>query len=182
MSSVGRGCFRYSAPSRAAKLRAAQHACDEAIPNLATVVTNDLVAPYERFNIHPARKRPIGERLAWLALNRDYGFSGIACDSPRATEIFREEGRDGEICVRLAHADRALNRTSEIEGLEVRGANGAWYPVTNISFGGDVMRIRSEFVSRPAEVRYGWGDFKPGNLAGRFGLPMVPFWLKIDNK
>lgn len=165
--------------SRAARLRAAQHACDEAIPNLATVVTNDLVAPYEKTNIHPARKRPIGERLAWLALNRTYGFSRIACDSPRAVELTLE---NGAACIRLEHAERALNRTSGVEGLEMRGRGGAWYPVTSISFNGDTMRLRSEHVAVPAEVRYGWGDFKPGNLANRYGLPLVPFWLKIERQ
>ena len=32
----------------------------------------------------PARKREVGERLACLALHRDYGFSRLACDSPEA--------------------------------------------------------------------------------------------------
>ena len=168
--------------SQAALLREAQHACDAMIPNLATVVTNDLVYPYEKNNIHPSQKRQVGERLAALALNRDYGFSGVKCYSPSAVEVFREKGRTGEICVRLADAEKSLNRTSGIETLEVRAADGPWVPVSNVRFSGDVMRISCPEVPEPAEVRYGWGDFRPGNLAGRYGLPLVPFWMKLEKQ
>ena len=43
-----------------------------------------------------------------------------------------------------------------------------------------VLRVRSEFVHDPCEVRYGWGDFKPGNLKNAEGLPVAPFWVKLN--
>ena len=100
----------------------------------------------------------------------------------RLTAARRRRRNMDRAAVRLEHAERALNRTFEIEGLEMRGRGGAWYPVTSVSFSGDTMRLRSEHVAVPTEVRYGWGDFKPGNLANRYGLPLVPFWLKIENQ
>ena len=63
-------CTRYFA-----LLRQAQHETAHSIPNCGIIVTNDLVEEYERDNIHPAKKKEVGDRLALLALNRDYGFS-----------------------------------------------------------------------------------------------------------
>ena len=70
----------------------------------------------------------------------------------------------------------------EIEGLEVAGSEGIFYPVTYAYFEWEtrVLRVRSEFVHDPCEVRYGWGDFNPGNLKNAEGLPVSPFWLKME--
>lgn len=45
--------------------------------------TNDLVKPYERFNIHPGNKSGVGHRLASLALNKKYGKKQFMCESPK---------------------------------------------------------------------------------------------------
>ena len=53
-------------------------------------------------------------------------------------------------------------------------------PVSRVRFRGDVMRISGPEVPEPAEVRYGWGDFKPGNLHAVSGLPLAPFELTVE--
>lgn len=158
-----------------ARLRQAQHEAAKVIPNAAIVCTNDLVETYEAANIHPARKEPIGDRLAYLALNRDYGFSAVPCYSPEAVEASVREGRGGgkEIVVTLAHC-YGFDRTEEIMGLEVRCAGGAWQPVERIRTARNTQ-IVIPCEGEPAEVRYGWRDFMPGNLHGGDGLPVVPF-------
>jgi len=65
-----------------ALLREAQCGSQQLIPNSLMVCTNDLVDAWEASSIHPSRKEPIGERLAWCALNRDYGFSSVCCTYP----------------------------------------------------------------------------------------------------
>ena len=60
-------------------LREAQWEARELIPNSGLICTNDLVEPYEATNIHPKNKREVGHRLAYMALNKTYGFSDIAC-------------------------------------------------------------------------------------------------------
>ncbi len=60
-----------------ALLREQQWKAAQIIPNSSLVCTNDLVYPYEYSQIHPAQKQPVGERLAFTALNRDYGFETI---------------------------------------------------------------------------------------------------------
>ena len=164
-----------------ALLRKAQHDAAAAIPNSAIVVTNDLVYPYEFDQIHPCRKQEVGQRLAALALNRDYGYSFIACLSPEATEIFRPDNDPSAVCVRLSNTANGLDRWNGIEGLEVAGEDGEFKPVTTAYFDwqGHYLTIRHPEVAVPREVRYGWGDFRPGNLHNTEGLPVSPFDIKL---
>lgn len=162
-------------------LRQAQHETAKSIPNCGIVVTNDLVESYEQDNIHPAKKKEVGDRLACMALHRNYGYSHIPCDSPEAVRCYRMQNSN-ELAVELTNTGNGMNRWMEIEGLEVAGSEGIFYPVTYAYFEWEpkVLRIRSEFVHDPCEVRYGWGDFKPGNLKNTEGLPVAPFWVKIE--
>ena len=164
-----------------ALLRQAQHDAAHAIENCGIIVTNDLVEAYEQDNIHPAKKKEVGERLAFLALNRDYGFTSIPCYSPEAVKCISMAG-GSEIGVELTNCWNGLNRWMEIKGLEVAGSEGIFYPVTYAYFEWEqkVLRIRSEFVHDPCEVRYGWADFKPGNLKNAEGLPVAPFYIKLE--
>ena len=167
--------------SYASYLRDAQHEAAATIPNCGIVVTNDLVESYEMDNIHPAKKKEVGDRLAFLALNRNYGHSRVACDSPEAVRCYRMQNSN-ELAVELTNTPNGLSRWMEIEGLEVAGSEGIFYPVTYAYFEWEpkVLRIRSEFVHDPCEVRYGWGDFNPGNLKSTEGLPVAPFWVKLE--
>ena len=164
-----------------ALLREAQHKAAKVIPNCGVVVTNDLVQTYEQDNIHPANKKDVGERLAFMALNRNYGYSRISCDSPEAVKCSRMKN-SCELAVELTNCHNGLSRWMEIEGHEVAGSEGVFYPVTYAYFEWEpkVLRIRSEFVHDPCEVRYGWGDFKPGNLKNVEGLPVAPFRIKVE--
>ena len=178
-----------------ARLRKAQHDAAKAIPNSAIVCTNDLVASFEADNIHPCRKEPIGNRLAYIALNRDYGFKQVAYESPEAVELFKRQpptgdsaGRMGpwgripanEINVRIANCPHGIDRVNEIEGLEVCGADGVWYPVSRIPFNFGAISIAVDEVQEPKAVRYGWADFRPGNIHSVEGLPLVPFCLTLE--
>ena len=170
----------YTAVPYFALLRQAQHEAAKAITNCGIVVTNDLVESYEQDNIHPAKKKEVGERLAALALNRDYGIWAVPCYSPEAVKCTRFS--NCELAVELTNCPNGLSRWMEIEGLEVAGSEGIFYPVTYAYFEWEqkILRVRSEFVHDPCEVRYGWGDFKPGNLKNCEGLPVAPFYLKVE--
>ncbi len=167
--------------SYASLLRKAQHDVASSVPNCGIAVTNDLVESYEMDNIHPAKKKPVGDRLAYLALNRTYGFRSIACDSPEAIKCIRIKDSN-ELGIVLTNCDNGLSRWMEIEGLEVAGSEGIFYPVRYAYFEWDskMLRIRSEFVPDPCRVRYGWGDFRPGNLKNVEGLPVSPFDIRPE--
>ena len=171
----------YTAIPYFALLRQVQHEAAKSIPNCGIIVTNDLVESFEQDNIHPAKKKEVGDRLAFLALNRDYGFTSLPCYSPEAVKCISMAG-GSEIGVELSNSWNGLNRWMEIEGLEVAGSEGIFYPVSYAYFEWEsrILRIRSEFVHDPCEVRYGWGDFKPGNLKNAEGLPVAPFYIKLE--
>lgn len=167
-----------------ARLRQAQHDAAKRIPNAAIVVTNDLVYPYETDQIHPARKREVGERLAYLALHRDYGLAQVACYSPEAVKATRlpENPRmqPGTVGVQLENCPDGMDRWRGIEGLEVAGPDGVFHPVQEARAFGGMLLVRSDAVPEPRTVRYGWGDFAPGNLHAVSGLPLTPFCLEVE--
>ena len=53
-----------------ALLREAQFRAATTIAHSGIVCTNDLVYPFEKPQIHPCQKREVGNRLAYLALNK----------------------------------------------------------------------------------------------------------------
>ena len=159
-------------------LRKAQLEASKAIENSGIVCTNDLVYDYEIDNIHPCRKQEVGNRLAYIALNHDYGFDRLACLSPEALKAYADT--EGNICVEFSNCSRGVNRTSGIEGLELCRADGSVVPVTAIRFSGKgVMKIAGGGMEDIKCVRSGWGDFKPGNLKNVEGLPFLPFELAL---
>ena len=159
-------------------LRAAQHESASVIPNCAIICTNDLAYPYEKHNIHPCQKLQVGQRLAYLALNREYGLKKLQCYSPEAVEI---TGGEGELIVKLSNCSNGLDRLAGIEGLEIAGEDGVFHPVTSVVFDWqkDTMHLKCDEVASPVKARYGWADFKPGNLHSSEGLPVVPFDLSL---
>lgn len=176
--------FRYGGEQdgTSAELRAAQHEAAAEIPNGGIVCTNDLVYSYESDNIHPCLKRPVGQRLACLALNRDYGFSRIACCSPEATAVEKDASRPSVLLVTVKNCPGGLKRTKGIRGLEIAGSDGVFHQVEEASmeWGDGRLVVSSPKVADPLHLRYGWGDFVPGNLAGADGLPFVPFNLSVN--
>lgn len=66
-----------------ARLREAQFRAQRLIPNSAMISTNNLVEPYERYNIHPGNKKGVGHRLSYLALNQTYGMKQVCCFGPQ---------------------------------------------------------------------------------------------------
>ncbi|MBQ0086798.1 MAG: sialate O-acetylesterase [Bacteroidales bacterium] len=176
--------FAYGGGQRgiSAALRAAQHTVAKNIPNGGIVCTNDLVLPYEFDNIHPCKKQPVGQRLAYLALHRDYGFERIACYSPEAVGVSCDANDSSVLLVQLANCPEGIDRQHGIEGLEVAGQDGVFHPVEDafMSWSDGNLRVSSPDVPNPVTVRYGWDDFCPGNLHGSDGLPLVPFCLKVE--
>ena len=178
-----------------AALRKAQHDVAKQVPNCGIICTNDLVAPYEAANIHHCDKESVGNRRAYLALNRDYGFTRIACDAPEAVALSKMQGFGGRpgarpgaapaapmTMIQIANCPHGIDRTEEIEGMEVCGPDGVWHKVNRVMYFRGSMIPMSQEVTDIREVRYGWADFMPGNIHSVEGLPLVPFWLKVEEQ
>lgn len=164
--------FNYWGSDLSAFLREAQCRAQDVIANSGMVSTNDLVEPYEWCNIHPLNKHDIGYRLAYMALNRTYGKKNVRCDSPRFRSM---EIVDGKAVVTLTNAEYGFNRLVGIEGFELCGADGVFHPAQAAIDAQMRVVVSSDEVAEPVAVRYCFRNFKIGNLANTWGLPVIPF-------
>lgn len=159
-------------------LRKAQLEASKIIENCGMVCTNDLVYDYEIDNIHPCQKQPVGNRLAYMALNHDYGFERLACLSPEAEKAYMDA--EGNLCVEFSNCSKGVNRSTGITGLEICLEDGSIIPVERIRFTGKgIMKVPCAGMDGIKCIRYGWGDFKPGNLKSAEGLPFIPFEMTL---
>ena len=166
-----------------ARLREQQYLAAQRIPNSALVSTNDLAYPYESTQIHPAQKRQVGQRLAYLALNETYGMKNVWCKSPSFKDMKIESDT---IHIHLNDDYGSINRFEGIEGFEVAGADRVFYPAKATHFwqpgGGywdETIQIVCPEVKEPVALRYCFKNFQLGNLKNGAGLPLFPF--RTDN-
>lgn len=158
-----------------ALLREAQFNAQKIIPNSGMISTNDLVENYEQYNIHPKDKSNVGKRLAYMALSNTYQIKGIEAVGPvyKSMEI-----KDGVALLSFDNAGGGFNRMTDIQGFEIAGEDKVFYPAKAELNGGQI-KVSSDKVPTPAAVRYGFRDFKPGNVANIRELPLYPF--RTDN-
>lgn len=165
------------------RLREQQFKAAQIIPNSSIVCTNDLVYPYEFSQIHPTQKRQVGERLAWTALNRDYGFTQL-CYKSSSYKDMKIEG--DTVYIHLQdnyHTDAPFE---DIRGFELAGADRVFHPANAQHFwrpgGGywdEAIRLTSPEVPNPVAVRYCFRNFQLGNVINGANLPLFPF--RTDN-
>lgn len=162
-----------------ARLREQQYKASLLIPNSGLVCTNDLAYPYETTQIHPAQKKPVGQRLAYLALNKTYGMHAVGCMSPSYKDM---KVTDDYVDIHLNNDLGAISRFEDIQGFEVAGDDHVFHPAKAVHFwqpgGGywdETIRISSPEVKKPVAVRYCFKNFQLGNLKNAAGLPLFPF-------
>ncbi len=169
--------YDYDTPNedgRSPMLRLAQWEAVSRVPQADMICINDLVEPYERHNIHPAEKAPVGKRLGDLSLNRTYGRRQFLAGSPRY-KGHRFEGR--EAWVAIDSPNDGICRNYDIRGFEIAGPDGVFYPAdqARLNWQTNEIVVSSDRVDEPRAVRYGFGDFVPGTLHGGNYLPLIPF-------
>ena len=166
-----------------ARLREQQYRAQQIISNSSLVCTNDLVYPYETTQIHPSQKRQVGERLAYTALNRDYGFDAVLYKSSSFKDMLV---KGDAVYIHLQdnyHADAPFE---DIQGFELAGEDRVFHPATAQHFwqpgGGywdEAIKLTSPQVKAPVAVRYCFRNFQLGNVKNAANLPLFPF--RTDN-
>ena len=166
-----------------ARLREQQFKASQMIPNSSLVCTNDLVYPYEFTQIHPTQKQQVGERLAWTALSRDYGFEQVLYQS----SSYKDMKVDGDaVLIHLQNNYHSDAPFEDIFGFEIAGEDRVFHPAKAQHFwrpgGGywdEALRISSPEVTKPVAVRYCFRNFQLGNVKNGANLPLFPF--RTDN-
>jgi len=148
--------------------REAQTRIWQQTPHTAMVVTTDVG---DAKDIHPTRKRPVGERLALAARALSYGeqieYSGPVFDRMNVV--------GDRVVVSFKHIGSGLEaRGGALRGFTIAGAEGKFIPTKAVIEGANVI-ARSETITSPVAIRYGWGKLPDVNLFNREGLPAVPF-------
>ena len=158
--------------------REVQLDCMRTIPNVGMVVTLDVG---EADIIHPARKEVVGERLAYWALNKVYGYSAFGCRGP---EFRSMEIRDGHAFLKFDFAPNGLSFMGKQPlGFEVAGEDKVFYPakvrITPAFWGNEGLEVWTTEVAKPVAVRYGFSNYVDGSLYNTEGLPASSF--RTDN-
>ena len=142
-----------------------------AVPNTAMAVAIDLG---EWNDIHPDRKKEVGERLAIAADNMVYGDKSVVPSGPLLDSATINENK---IILTFRHTGGGLvTNDGEPPGeFAIAGANKNFVWAT-AKIEGDKIVVWSNEVINPMYVRYAWADHPvQANLYNKEGLPAAPF-------
>lgn len=127
-------------------------------------------------DVHPIHKRPVGERLARLALNQVYGRNDVVPMGPMLDNVIRQE--DSILISFREIAEGLKSRDGEpLRHFEICGEDGVFRPATARLIAPHQIEVSNHFVGEPRHVRYAWQPFPepPVNLVNSEGLPGSPF-------
>ena len=141
-----------------------------AIPNTGIAGTMDVGNLQD---IHPQRKKEVGERLARWALAKDYGRSDLVFSGPLYSSMQVEGER---VRVRFDHAESGLATLNgqPPDWFEVAGSDGN-YVSAEARIDGSTVVAWSPDVPAPGAVRFAWHEEAQPNLVNAAGLPALPF-------
>ena len=179
--------YRYSGAEkrRSALLVENQIKATTMVPYCAMASTTD-VGMYSL--IHEPDKLAVGERLAWLALSRDYGVPGVPADAPTYKSMEVKDGRAvisfNNLCAPNDQSDpRSFSWIDEqgqvvrsVKGFEIAGADKKFYPAeARMLWSDNQVEVWSDKVKNPEAVRYCFCNYAETNLKTTLGQPIVPF-------
>jgi sialate O-acetylesterase len=160
------------------------------LPNTEMAV---LLGLGEAKDVHPRNKKDAGERLALVALAKNYR-QNVLYTGPRYHAMKAHGDKielsflHGEglvalpvpttyVLSSLTGATAPLVRNSpdsKLEGFAVCGKDREWV-WADAEIKGDSVLVGSDEVAEPIAVRYNWANNPSGNLSNRSGLPAAPF-------
>jgi len=160
------------AESEIADIREAQRRAAVADPRSDYVVTIDIGDPD---NIHPTNKQEVGRRLSATV-----GRMLFAETSPAGPRPVSATLGDGAVTVRFAGVSgEIVSFSGAPTAFETcTGAAGGCHYATARIAGRDEVRLDTG-ATRPARVRYCWGDSPVCNLSDNSGLPTGPFEIPV---
>jgi sialate O-acetylesterase len=144
-----------------------------ALPDCEMVVTTDLAGSAK--DIHPTEKKPVGQRLANLALLESYGHCQLIARSPRFFEA--TFGENGTVDLHFTYVGQGLLSTDEqpLSHFQIAGEEGNFVPALATILDRDTVRVSAKNVPDPKAVRFAWDETAQPNLANSARLPAIPF-------
>jgi sialate O-acetylesterase len=140
------------------------------VPNTAMAVAIDLG---EWNDIHPDRKKPVGDRLALAAEKIAYGENVVY-----AGPLYQSSSIEGnKIVISFTHTGSGLSTNDdELPAEFAISGEDKKFVWGDAKIDGDKIIVSSEDVPSPKYVRYAWADMPVNpNLINKEGLPAAPF-------
>lgn len=169
--------FNYSKMDAAAQLRDAQYQVMKNVSNTGMAITVDVG---EMRDQHFNRKKEVGDRLALIALVKDYGYKKINYKGPEIKNVFIENGKtvlEFESSSELKSGDDTL-KGFEI-GYRTSSGDSTIFIKALATLEGNKVIVWNDKVKEPLEVRYAWLLAGEANLFDKEKLPAFPFKIKI---
>jgi sialate O-acetylesterase len=158
-----------------AQMRKVQLETAETVPNTGIGVNIDLG---EWNDIHPANKKPVGERLALQAMKVTYGDKNVLSSGP----IRKSARLDGnKIIISFDNVGSGLvsGNGEELSHFAIAGEDGV-YEWAKAEIKGNEVVVWNDNIEKPVSVRYAWADNPDfANLYNKEGLPACPFQISI---
>lgn len=151
-----------------AYLREAQAIAVNRTPAAGLAVIIDGTEPDD---LHPQDKRPVGDRLARLALARIHEARGVMDSGP----LLQAATREGTAFrVTFAYAAGLTSTATAVGGFELAGPDKTFHPAT-ATIEGTTVLVRAAAVPEPVAVRYAFRNVPDATLVNAAGLPAAPF-------
>ena len=165
-----------SAENRYALFREGQAKVKSMITNVDMVCTMDVGDPND---IHPTHKKPVGERLAGLAMYNSYGIKDEYPYGPvYRSMIVKGDKVTIEFTAESVEAGLNTNDGKAPQHFYVAGEDKVFHPAI-ATIKGKTIVVQSSLVKKPVAVRYAFTNYPVTNLQNKKGLPVYPF--RTDN-
>ena len=126
----------------------------------------------DSLNIHPLPKKPVGERLALLALANDYGYDKLVFSGPLYKDV---SFKNGSALISFTNVGSGLIlKNNKLNHFELAGSDKKFYK-SNARIYGEKVVVKTKDVTNPKYVRYGWKNFLNPSLFNQEGLPASSF-------
>jgi len=142
-----------------------------AVPNTGTAVSLDTG---DAILLHPTDKKPIGIRLAYLALKRTYG-KALVEQGPNYQSMERV-GNKIILIFDSIGSGLVTGRAGPLDSFAIAGQDRK-FVWADASIEGDTVVVSADEISKPIAVRYAWAmnPSRRNLLYNREGLPASPF-------
>lgn len=148
--------------------RDSQRRLMDLVPNTGMAVSHDVG---DSLDVHPRIKLPVGQRLARWALNKTYGKK-VTPSGP----LYKGYTLQGNSMVlTFDYAEGLHGRNGEpLNCFEIAGEDQLFHPA-HAEVTGNTVKVWSDKVQHPKQVRYAWQPFTRANLVNGDDLPASTF-------
>lgn len=165
--------------TRWADFRQMQNELLKSVPGTGMVTIGDLG---DSIFIHFPKKIEVGKRFAYLALEKAYGRKGIKSQAPIAKSCTPDSPTS--VIIEFEGGEEGLTpENAVLSGFELVDAFGDVHEAKAQILNSDKkVRVWTDWLQYPVEVRYGYHNYYESSLFNNAGLPAAPFRMEVPKQ